>query len=158
VKVGEKFPTDTTVCSGGECAYCEEVITPGYIYEIIAELNMEISENEMWKIRDLIAEVKKKYPSININYIEVEGRNVVIQFFDPDPVGWIVVAKIVIVLAAIIAALFAATMFVKEVRMLSEAVVPRPPAEEWLRKVFWFSVSAALVAASVYMVSRAVKE
>jgi len=147
LKIGVRYPTVRDVGK-------EEVVRPGVVYEAVYESDKEIDEGSLWRVKDFIAEVRKKYPGININYLEVcdDKRTVIIQFYDEyTPAVPGVVIAVVTALALILGIVIATTLMVREVK--EAGLVPKLPGRE-----FWVLIGIGVATGSIASLIAAVKK
>ena len=169
--VGERYSTNVTVCTGDNCKVSKEVLAPGVIYEVSVKLDKPVAEDEMWKVREVIAGIRKKYPSINVNYLEVSSdrRRIIIQMFDPEArvfrpeIGFITVAQIIAVIIALIALVWVVTVSIEKVSKLVEAVTPPitevpKPVKPVIATAFWLGVAITAVGIGSYLITKSIRQ
>ena len=153
-KVGYRYPATATICKGRECEEAHPVLELGRIYE--AEVTVSVSgflSTPTLAERAYIAirELRKKYPGVSINYIEVtekEGNyRVVVQMFDPQLRAQAIPIGIIIVLSLILAILLVSyTIIDTVIRYMPE--MPKT-------KYFWWAIlGIAGTATAGYVISQ----
>jgi len=162
-EVGTRAPVKETLCTATPDEVeekCRYTIEPGKIYEIRYIVDPPIKREDIGKIYSLFRDIETEYREVGVNYIMVSdsGKEIVFQIFDPP--GWPAVAAAVIKLIIVLIAIYFAYLAVKYVYLgvtkVTE-VVPKPPEWPWLSAAVWIGVSATLIGAGIYLVSRAVR-
>jgi len=160
-EVGVRFPTELVCRSEEECKekLKEEPVYPGVVYEVMYEVDPPIKEDELYKLMDVIADFKKEYPRVNINYVYVsdDGKRVTIQFYDPELVPWGKIIVLILALAVIIAGWFAVTTIIREIRMTFLPPTPPPPWMWYVLAALGVGVAGALIGYGAYRIARAVR-
>jgi len=114
-EVGVRAPMKTVVCRDvEECKARNPVIELGRIYEIRARANRELDET---RIPEVISAVRRRYPSICINYVRIDGRDIVVQVFDPAPQA-LAPITLIVVLALILGILVVGSFFLEKLTIL----------------------------------------
>ena len=162
-EVGTRVLVRETLCvaTPGEVeAKCNYPIEPGKVYEVRYIVDPPIRREDVGKIYSLFRDLEAEYREVGVNYIMVSdsGKEIVFQIFDPP--GWPgAVAAIIIMILAVIALYFVylTVQYVYLGVAKVTEVVPRAPEWPWLSAVVWIGVSATLIGAGAYLVSRAVR-
>jgi len=162
---------EVTCTEESECRNKSPFIETGKIYEITARLKDPVDPKEAFsKISDAIIQVRKKWPGISINWIEIsdDGKEIRMQIFDPRPpeveAQSITVAVIVIAIA-IISVMAAAYFFgVIDLLKMTVGVFYQPPPPEsapiqdkLLYYTKQFALPIGIIGVSTYLVIKAIK-
>jgi len=163
VSIGIKFRPDKYGMMWKEISE-NQVIEPLKVYQVVIEFDRDVEREDV--IVHSCKAVKEKYPFINIVYMEVSGRRVLVQFYDEyrPQVHPIAIALVITAIVGIIWWLTGGAEVVKKLCYVAEEVVEE--GEEIIkekprivREFTWVLILIAiaiLVGAIGYTVSRAV--
>ena len=146
-RIGLRAPARDVLCSSLEDCRAKNILVElGKIYEVEAELDREVPL-ELWekKTFEAVKAVRQQYPSVSINYIEIDGKRVILQLFDPHDEAEArgVFAPIIAILVLFLSILIASYALVSLViRGVESGALPKPPRAEDIG----FAVKAAAVA------------
>jgi len=174
-------PEQEIVCtSKTECENLSPIIEYGKLYEITVELKEPVNTSDIaTRLADAILQVRRRWPGVSINYIEIsdDGKQIRMQIFDPRPqFGAQTIPVAVIVYAACFIAVLIAmkvTGFMdvlfevaKSIRITVEAMfgTPEKPDENasiWDKILYYmkqFAIPVGIIGISTYLVIKAIKE
>jgi len=80
-------------------------VRPGVVYELVYRVEKIGGKVEMGDVVNLFARLKERWPNICINYLEITGDRVVVQFYDDEALGvplWAIVVGIIALLSLLL--------------------------------------------------------
>ena len=140
----------------------------GVVYEAEITFDRNLDPNQLAKFATLaISEIKKKHPGIIVNYIEVSGNKLIVQYYDPYEVraaipAWVVV---IIVAASICTTVAVSVWGAKEVSMTIkdlgkaayEAITKAPSYIRWPVIIAGLALSVGVSALFIAVLVKAVR-
>ena len=156
--IGERF-TGKVVAQYDLEQSKQRMLRSGVIYEATIEFQNPIQEQYMAQaMYQALQRLKSQYPGININYIEVNGNKMTIQFYDaPVPVAVYIVLALII--ALVLAVAYAGQVIgatIKEIIMApGEALRKLPPYLSIPLAITFAGVGIGVALMSLAVVKRA---